>query len=46
MVVKIKMQKIQKSVIKRKHKFENCKNYLETTELKSKINYLQKMKLM
>ena len=37
-----KNQKAQKSVIKRKLKFENCKNCLEATEIQNKINYLEK----
>ena len=37
-----KKQKAQKSVIKRKLKFENCKNCLEATEIQNKINYLEK----
>ena len=46
MIVKIKKQKTQKSVIKRKLKFENYKNSLEATQLDNKINYLEKkMKL-
>ena len=37
MVVKIKNQKAQKKcVIKRKLKFENCKNCLEATQLDNK----------
>ena len=40
MIVKIKKQKTQKSVIKRKLKFENYKNSLEATQLDNK-----KMKL-
>ena len=42
MVVKIKKQKAQKTVIKRKLKFENYKNCLEATQLENKINHLQK----
>ena len=41
-VVKIKKQKAQKCVIKRKLKFENYKNYLEANQLGNKINYLEK----
>ena len=41
-VVKIKKQKAQKTVIKRKLKFENYKNCLEATQLENKINHLQK----
>ena len=36
----------KKFVIKRKLNFENHKNCLEGTQLKSKINYLEKMKLI
>ena len=32
--------------IKRKVKFENYRNFLEATQLQSKINYLEKMKLI
>ena len=42
MVVKIKKQKVQKSVIKRKLTFESCKNCLEATELENKIKYVEK----
>ena len=45
MVVKIKKQKAQKSVIKRKLKFENYKNCLEATQLENKINYIEKIKI-
>ena len=41
-VVKIKKQKAQKCVIKRKLKFENYKNCLEANQLGNKINYLEK----
>ena len=41
-VVKIKKQKTQKSVTKRKFKFENGKNCLEVTQLEKEINYLEK----
>ena len=44
-VVKIKKQKVQKSVIKRKIKFKNYKNCLNATQLDHKITYLEKMKL-
>ena len=45
MLVKIKNQKAQKKcVIKRKLKFENCKNCLEATQLDNKIKYLEKNK--
>ena len=37
-----KKAKVQKSVIKRKLKFENYKNCLEATQLENKINYLEK----
>ena len=43
-VGKIKKQKAQKSVIKRKLKFENYKNCLEATQLENKINHLEKIK--
>ena len=43
-VVKIKKQKAQKSVIKRKLKFENYENCLEATQLENKINYPEKKK--
>ena len=36
--------KTKKCVIKRKLKFENFKNCLETTQLDNKINYLKKIK--
>ena len=45
MVVKIKKQKAQTSVIKQKLKFEHYKNCLEATHLENKINYLKKSKL-
>ena len=32
-------------VIKRKLKFENCKNFLEVTKLENKISYLEKNKI-
>ena len=41
-IVKIRNQKTQKSVIKRKLKFENYKNCLEATQLENKINHLEK----
>ena len=41
-IVKIRKQKTQKSVIKRKLKFENYKNCLEATQLENKINHLEK----
>ena len=44
-VVKIKNQKAQKSAIKRKFKFENYKNCLETTQLDNKINHVEKIQL-
>ena len=31
----------KKACHKRKLKFENCKNYLEATQLQNKINYLE-----
>ena len=43
-MVKIKKQKAQKSVIKRKLKFENYKNCLEATQLENKINHIEKNK--
>ena len=43
-VVKIKKQKAQKCVIKRKLKFENYKNCLEATQLEKKISHLEKNK--
>ena len=42
MIVKIKMQKTQKIIIKRKRKFENYKNCLEATQLDNKRKYLGK----
>ena len=42
MVVKIKKQKAQKCVIKRKLKFEDYKNYVEATQIKNKINHQEK----
>ena len=45
-VVRIKKQNTQKNcVIKMKLKFENQKNFLETTKLENEINFLAKMKL-
>ena len=35
----------KKCVIKRKLKFENCKNCLEATQVENKINYIEKVKL-
>ena len=35
----------QKCFLKRKLKFENHKNYLEPTQLKNKINYVEKNKI-
>ena len=32
----------KKCAIKRKIKFENCKNFLEATQLENKINYIEK----
>ena len=45
MVVKIKKQRAQKSVIKRKLKFEDYKSCLEATQLENKTNYLAKNKI-
>ena len=42
MVVKLKKQKLQKSIIKRKLKFEDYKNCIEFTELENKENHLEK----
>ena len=42
MVVKLKEQKLQKSFIKRKLKFEDYKNCIEVTELENKENHLEK----
>ena len=42
MVVKIKKQKAQKCVIKRKLKFEDYKNYVEATQIENKINHQEK----
>ena len=36
----------KKCVVKRKLKFENCKNCLEATKLDSKINYLEENKVI
>ena len=45
MVVKIKEQKVQKSIsIKKKLKFEDYKNCLEVTRLENEINHLEKKK--
>ena len=44
MEVKIKKQKEQKSVIKRKLKFENYKNCLEAIQLENNMNHLEKNK--
>ena len=41
-VVKIKNESKKKCVIKRKLKFENYKTCLEATQLKNKLNYLEK----
>ena len=40
-----KAKTTNKCVIKRKLKFQDCKNRLEATELDSKIDYLEKNKL-
>ena len=45
MVVKIKKQKVQESVIKRRFKCENYKNCLEATQLENKLNHLEKNKI-
>ena len=39
--MKIKKQKTQKNISKKKLKFENYKNCLEPTQLENKINYLE-----
>ena len=44
-VVRIKKQKTQKCVKKRKFKFENYKNCLEATKLENKTKYLEKNKI-
>ena len=44
-MMKIKKQKAQKSVIKRKLKFENYKNCLEATQLENKVNHIEKNKI-
>ena len=41
LVVKIKKQKGKKYAIKRKCKFEDYKNFLETSQLSNKINHLK-----
>ena len=43
MVMKIKIIKKHKSVTKRKLKFEDHKNCLETNKHKNEINHLEKM---
>ena len=40
-----KAKEIKVFVMKRKVKFENCKNCLEATQLDSKIKYLKKKKI-
>ena len=45
-VVEIKKQKPQKCVIKRKLKFENYKNYLQTTQIENNINHQEKILLI
>ena len=45
MIMKIKKQNAQKSVVKRRLKFENYEDCLETTQLENKINYLKKVNL-
>ena len=42
---KDKKQRHKKSVIKRKRKFENDKNYFQATQLEKKMNYPEKIKL-
>ena len=43
---KIRKQKAQKNcLIKRKPKFDNCKNCLEATQLENKTDHLEKIKL-
>ena len=42
MVVKIKKWKVQKSVIKRKYKFEDYKTCLEATRLENEISNIEK----
>ena len=37
-----KAKNTKKCEIKRKFKFENCKNCLEVTQLENEINYLEK----
>ena len=44
-VVKIKKQKAQKSVTKRKLKFQGYKNCLEVTQIENKINHIEKNKI-
>ena len=44
-VVKIKKQNPQKSVIKRKYKFENYKNCFEATQLDNKRKNLEENKI-
>ena len=41
-MMKIKKKKTQKSVIKRKLKFQDYKNCLEAVQIENKINHLQK----
>ena len=40
--MKIKRQKAQKSVIKRKLKFKDYKKCLKASQIENKINYLEK----
>ena len=40
-----KAKSTKKWAIKRTHKFENCKNCLQATQLANKINHLQKNKI-
>ena len=42
-VVKITVQKAQKTVIKRKPKIENYSSCLEATQFENKINHLKKI---
>ena len=41
-----KKQKVQKNVIKRKLKFQDCKTYLKAAQIDGKIKYLEKKNLM
>ena len=44
-MMKIKKQNAQKSVIKRKLKFQDYKNCLEAAQIENKINHLEKNKI-